>query len=437
MKEQLSDLYSQYGKYINKFRAFPLVHDGLKIVERRLLYSLFERAKDKFVKSAEIVGWALGQYHPHGDQSAYGSLIALVNGGLAMGQGNWGTSSGIVPCDAAAMRYTEVRSSKFILDMAFEYINYVDKEELEMYAEPIFLPTKLPLCLVNLNYCQGIGFGSRTVIPSYKVEDLVKRLQWLLGYEKKEPVIRPLTDCKLLSKDEDFRALLTTGKAKIEFRGISENDYSGNSVIVRSIPPTKSFSKILKRLEVDIQVQKSIGFIDESTSSTKVRFTPTKRTLKLDRLQKKINSNLVGSLTYECNMHDLEGNVVLVPIDQMLLNVYENYKRVVVVVLKSNIEKLDNQINEFNLIAQIKVVLPKWLREHPDDSVKLIEGVHQDTKIPTKTITELFEKYTLLRILKIKTDIKSLEEKKKEFQKNYSNLENYIWNDKYKFLLTK
>jgi len=436
LKEQLSTLYSIYGHYINKFRAFPLVYDGLKIVERRLLYSLYERAKDHNVKSAEVVGWCIGQYHPHGDQSAYGSLVALVNGNLAQGQGNFGCDSGIVSCEPAAMRYTEVRSSKFILDMAFEFIKYVKLEELELKEEPLFLPTKLPLCLINKNYTQGIGFGSRTVIPSYKVSDLVKRLRWLLGYETKEPVIRPLTNCTWISKDKDFQELLTTGKAKLEYRGISQIDYGNKSVVVKSVPPSKSFQKILKALESEIQIQKTIGFIDESTSVTNVRFTSLKRSLTLEQLNKKINYHLVGSLTFECNMCDNDGNVVLVSIDDMLKNVYKNYLKIVDVVLKSNIARLQKDIDELTALAKIKAVLPKWLKEHPDNSEQLIAGIHQDTSISVEIITTLFDKYTISRILKLRTDIQQLEIEKSKFQDNLKNIDNYVWTEKYQALLS-
>ena len=436
MKEQISGLYGDYGRYINKFRSFPMVHDGLKIVERRLLYSLYEKAKDHFVKSAEVVGHTIGNYHPHGDVSCYGSLVALVNGGLAKGQGNWGCDSGIVPCEAAAQRYTEVRASKEILDMAFEFIKFVPFEALEIYEEPVFIPTKLPLCLVNRNYCQGIGFGHRTYIPSYKTSDLVKRLRWLLKYDAKEPVIKPITDCVYISKDSDFKELLNTGKAKIEYRGIAELDYGNKSVIVKSIPPNKSFQKILNSLENEIQIQKSIGFIDESTKNTKVRFSALKRGMTLEQLSKKINAHLVGSITFDCNMCDTAGNVVTVSVDQMLLNVYNNYKNIVSQVLQSNITKLNVDIDELQMIAKIKVVLPKWLREYPDDPVRLIAGIQSETLIPVEKITALFDKYTMSRILKIRTDIQDLEVKVLENQTNLNNLEGYVWTDKYVSLLS-
>jgi len=431
MKEQISTLYAEYGRYINKFRAFPLITDGLKIVERRLLYSLFEAAKDKYVKSAKVVGHCIGQYHPHGDQSAYGSLAALVNGGLANGQGNWGIDVGIDPCRAAAMRYTETKSASSVLDMMFEYIKYVDKEELELEAEPVFLPTKLPVCLINSNYCQGIGFGRRTIIPSYSIPDLVKRLRWLLKYDEKEPIIKPITDCKYLSKKEDFRLLLTTGQAKLDYRGVANIDHASKSVIVTAIPPNKSFAAILRRLEKEIEITKTIGFIDESTNKTKVRFTSLRRSMKLDQLAKRINANLTSSISFECNMCDLDGRVVLISIDQMLLNVYKNYESIVKKVLIDTISKLQNSIDELGLIARIKKVLPKWLKSNPDDSDIVMDGIHQDTGIDRSRIKELFDKYTLSRILKIKTDTENLRQQKNQQQEHLDNLASYVWSEKF------
>ena len=431
MKEQISELYADYGRYINKFRAFPLIYDGLKIVERRLLYSLFERAKDKYVKSAEVVGWVIGQYHPHGDQSAYGSLVSLCQNGLCIGQGNWGNKAGIVEDDPAAMRYTEVKSSKAVLDLAFEYIKFVKMEALELQEEPLFLPTKLPFCLIGKDYCQGIGFGHRTLIPTYTVPDLVKRLKWLLGYEKTEPIIRPITDCIYLSKDKDFQELLTTGKAKLEYRGISEIDYTNKSVVVKSIPPSKSFISILNKLEKEIEINKTIAFSDESTDKTRVRFTSVKRALSLDALSKKINFNLTGSVTFECNMCNLNGDVVLVSVDDMLLNVYKNYEKIVQAVLKSNIKKLQDQIEELSLISKLKIHLPKWLKSHPDDIDIVINGLNHDTQISTDKIKELFDKYTLSKILKIKTDSDQLTQDKSVLQNNLNNIDQYVWNDKF------
>ena len=433
MKEQVPRLYSEYGRYINGFRAFPSIYDGLKIVERRLLYSLFQEAKEHFTKSARIVGHCIGHYHPHGDVSTYMALVSMVQGGLAEGQGNWGANIGVSSCDAAAQRYTEVRSSKDILRIAFEFIKYVNQEEFELEEEPVFLPAKLPICLLNKNNCQGIGFGSRTIIPSYSKNDLIKRLKWLLNYRTTEPVIHPLSDCSEISGDEDFKKLLTTGEVKLEYQG--KFDIEGpKSVVVRSLPPGKTFDKLFKQLEKDIQIDKALGWTDETSgvTGTKVRFTILRqRGYQLEKLVKKITKLLKGSVTYQCNMCDENGKVVLVSIDQMLLNAYNNYKSVVDKYLRSTISGLQEKIDEMLLISKIKVVLPKYLQQFPDEPDLVIGGVHNDTQILVDTIKQLFEKYNISRLLKIKTDIESVKIDKEAYESKLQNLESFVWEDKY------
>ncbi|MDX1699651.1 MAG: DNA gyrase subunit A, partial [Melioribacteraceae bacterium] len=91
MRKIIPVFYSEYGRYISRFRAIPLYVDALKPVERRLLLSLHEVAKNKLVKSAKVIGHVIGSYHPHGDQSAYGTLVDMVRRGLVLGEGNFGT----------------------------------------------------------------------------------------------------------------------------------------------------------------------------------------------------------------------------------------------------------------------------------------------------------------------------------------------------------
>jgi len=435
VKQQVPQLYSDYGRYINGFRAFPLIHDGLKIVERRLLYSLFQIAKEHYTKSAKVVGHCIGNYHPHGDVSTYMALVAMVHGGLAEGQGNWGTDIGVTDCEAAAQRYTEVRSSKEILKMAFEYIKYVDYEALELDEEPVYLPSKLPICLINLNGCQGIGFGSRTVIPTYKSTDLIKRLRWLLNGKKGiEPVIKPITKCTELSQEEEFKKLLTTGVAKLDYEGVTETDVHNKAVIIKSLPPGKTFDKILNQLENEIQIEKALGWTDETSGSTgtRVRFTILRqRGYQLETLVKKMKKLVAGSVTFECNMCDRKGNVILVSVDQMLLNVYNMYKSVIERYLKITINELQAKIDEMELIRRIKVVLPKHLQQHPDDPDSVISLISSETTIAIDIIKQLFEKYNINRLLKVKTDIESVQEEKQQFINNLNNLEQYVWSQKY------
>ena len=433
MKNLVPTLYKNYGLYINKFRAFPLVLDGLKIVERRILYTLYDIARDHFVKSAKAVGFCMGNFHPHGNSSIYETMVTMVGNGIAAGQGNWGSDIGIEETEPAAERYTEIKSTKEILDLAFEFIKYVDLEPLELDPEPVFLPTKLPICLITKHNYQGIGFGSRTVIPSFKKDDLIKRLEWLLGYNPTEPFIKPINDGKLISPKEEILKLLTTGEAKLDYEGIYQKD--DKSITVRSLPPSKSFSTLFSSFKKEIEVEKSLGLTDESCGrdGTKVRFTILRpRILKMETLEKKMKKLLLGGITYECNMCDVEGKVVLVSVDKMLLLVYHNYKQVVEKYLKTNINVLTEKIQELKLIQLIKSVLPGFLQQFPDNPDLLITNISTATSIPVEKIKELFEKFNINRLLKVKVDIENVELDRSQYETNLSNLDSFIWDKKYK-----
>ena len=409
-----------------------MVLDGLKSVERRLLYTLFELAKKNYVKSAKVVGHCIGNYHPHGDVSTYGALVSMVNSDLAQGQGNWGIDVGVVNNPPAAQRYTEVRCSKDILEMAFEYIEYVDRDELEMDEEPVYLATKYPICLVSKTNTQGIGFGYKCVIPNYATEDLKQRLAWLLGYRKREPIIKPISNCELKSDDATYKQLLTTGKAKLEFQGICEINPANKSVIIRSIPPNRTFMRILESFKKEVEIEKSIGITDESTTSTKVRLHILRqRGFPLDKLVEKVVSQLKGTMTYECNMSDQSGKCVLVSVDQMLLYAYNNYKKTVDRYFTVNIAKLEERIAEMNLIQKIKEVLPDSLRAYSNDADGLINDVHIKTTIEKDKVKSLFDKYTITRLLKVRVDIAKIKAEKLVLETDLANLETYLWDNKY------
>ena len=174
MDQNLPRLYKDYGRYSN-YRNFPLDLDGLKPVERRVLLSAFKIAKNGFVKSRQIDAYTIGHYHPHGE--CYGTVVQLVNQGFLDGQGNFGSKAGIEPTGAAAPRYTECKVSRKTLDLAFRYIDYVPWVDTELSdTEPQFLPTMFPICLLGKEYTQGIGFGFKSLIPCYTIQDLYKRL---------------------------------------------------------------------------------------------------------------------------------------------------------------------------------------------------------------------------------------------------------------------
>jgi DNA gyrase/topoisomerase IV subunit A len=433
MDQTLPDLYSTYGKYINEFRSFPSVLDGCKIVERRLLYSLYLVARDSKQKAAKVVGHCIGSFHPHGDLGTYSALVTLAQNDFIEKQGNWGTNVGIEPCPAAAQRYTECKSSKEILDLAFEYINDVPMDARELDKEPIFIPTRLPICLLGNEYCQGIGFGYRTLIPCYEKKDLLKRLSWLLGYEKKEPIIKPKSDCDILSSNADLKLILTTGRGKLEFKGRYTTDIKNNSVVIHSIPPGKTFISILKKFSKEIEVEKSLGYIDESTKSTNVRLKILKpRSLNLTTLIKKVEQQLTGSMTFECNMVNVSGKVVLVPVDQMLSSIHQLYQKVVLGVLKSEVVDLDEKISELNIIGKMRPHLSKELKDNPDDIEKVVNNISNQLKVDLEVIKSIFGKNTISKLFKVKTDTADLSTFRNKKINDINSIADYVWKEKYK-----
>ena len=426
LKNQVGEWYSEYGKYINRFRAFPLIYDGLKLVERRILISLSVEAKSKFTKSARVCGHCMGNLHPHSD--AYGTLVQLANNDLCDKQGNFGISVGVHDEPAAASRYTEVRMNQDVYDEAFKMLEYVKEEDLEMNPEPLYLPVMLPMCLRLKNYCQGIGFGYKTYIPSYSKADLIKRLDWLLHDKTGDgPIIRPITDCTYGSNDADFKQLLTTGKASIIFKGKTQIDKAGKCVYVYSIPPNKKFQSIINAFKDEITVQKSVGYLDQSKTSTKVKFMLTKRGQNLDKLHKKLQQKTSGSVSFECNMCTLDGSVVLVSVDQMLLNTYEMYKSITELKLKDNIVKLQAEINELTMMQKIKRVLPDLLKLYPDDIDKLVEGITSQTDVSEEDTRKILEKYTIHKFMKAKIDIEGKTNALNSEIHNLETIDTYVW----------
>jgi len=427
MDEHIPSLYKEYGKYVNSSRAFPLDIDGLKPVERKILLSAYLIARDKFVKSVKVDGICLGNFHPH--SSAYGTIVQLVHQGFLEGQGNFGVNVGIEDVGAAAARYTEVKLSKYIKDMAFKYLDFVLWEINELQEkEPIHLPTMFPLCLLGNNYIQGIGFGYRTIIPCYTLEDLTKRLMFLLGKIKKEPIIKPISDCKIISKDSDLKKLLTTGKANIEFKGIMKVDNIHSRVIIKSWPGIKKFESILKKITKELENQ-DVGFTDLSTTETNIVIEVIKQRNKADilnRVVKKLEEALTGSISFDIIVTDRMRNIRTISVDELLLNTYKMFKNVNEIRLNHEINILNKHIDENILIEKIKPLLINYLKTNYKDPSEIIEKISKNLKIEKDIINSLFNKHKINKLLSVKLDNQKLKDKINEFKNNLKNIDEYV-----------
>jgi DNA gyrase/topoisomerase IV subunit A len=423
--ELIPRFYRSYGMYVNHSRMLPLSNDGLRPAERRVLLSAYEIAKDKLVKNARIDGHAIGHYSPHG--SCYGTIVQMYHQNFLEGQGNFGTYVGVENDPAAAMRYTECKLAKKTLDMAIKLIDYVPWEESELDNEPVYLPTMFPFCLLGTRHTTGIGFGYKAYVPCFKMEDLHKRLLFLLGKTKDKPIIKPISDCTILATDEEIEQLLTTGKASIKIQGIVKVDKIHCKAMINSWSPGRKFEAILSKFEKELNNQ-DVGWIDLSTTTTKIVFEVIKQrnrdeifTNFVAKLQKELN----GSIPFEMIIVDKAKNVKLMSVDQMLLNTYNLYKNTNIVMLNSEIERYKKNIAENMLLSKIKPLLSVYLKTDTP-VVEIIEKISLTLKVDDNIIKDLFQKYNIRKLLTVKDDVTELTNKLNQTREYLKEIDEFV-----------
>ena len=235
-----------YGSFVLMDRAVADVRDGLKPVQRRILWAMHElKLSGKgFKKSAKIVGDTMGNYHPHGDSSIYETLVNLVGDRypLIEGHGNFGSATD----NAASMRYTEARLTPLAeelfrdIDVGAFVPNYSGDKQ-----EPLVLPSRLPLLL--LNGSSGIGVALRTIIPPHNLRELVKVLIYFImrPAPSMDAIMKHLHGPDyghgvLLSDAAEIQALYETGKGSLKFRCEYEfetNKKQGSTLVLKSLAP--------------------------------------------------------------------------------------------------------------------------------------------------------------------------------------------------------
>lgn len=425
MDQNLPRLYKDYGQYSN-YRNFPLDIDGLKPVERRVLLSAYKIARDKLVKCRQVDAYTIGHYHPHGE--CYGTIVQLVRQGFLVGQGNFGTNVGVEPVGPAAPRYTECRIHPRTLEMAFKYVKHVPWVDSELGdTEPIYLPTMFPICLMGREYTQGIGFGYKTYIPCYELNDLYQRLLWLLGIRKRKPIIAPITDCSIIADNDTLDKLLTKGKAKIEVAGILDINKRLNTVALKSWPPGKRFQTFLNQFDKELS-DGMIGFTDLSVSETNIVFQVI-RERNRDRIFDNFIERLVeankGFISFETIVVDENRKVLTKSIDQMLLDTFSVFSKANEQMLKYEVEKIDSSIIEYDALIKIRPIIASGISAKMKAD-QILDEIEKKTDVSKEVAQGLMNKYKINKLLTIDTDTSELNNSKIELLKNLANLNNYV-----------
>ena len=268
---EMQQSYMDYAMSVIVARALPDARDGLKPVQRRLLYAMYDmgiRPESQYKKSARIVGEVLGKYHPHGDQAVYESMARLAQDfsmryALVDGQGNFGSVDGDPP---AAMRYTEARITPF----ALELLNQLDRNTVDFdrnfddtLNEPNVLPSAIPNMLVN--GATGIAVGMATSIPPHNLTETVDALVYLLEHWQKLDDITvgdlmkyiqgpdfPTGGIILQESDQnELQAAYATGKGRITLRGrlnLEEMSRGKSRIIITELPYMTNKSSLIERI---------------------------------------------------------------------------------------------------------------------------------------------------------------------------------------------
>ena len=432
MKNIIPKFYKSYGDYVNKRKMIVSRQDGLIPVQRRLLLTLHLVAKTSMVKTNKILGDMLAKFHPH--ETADGTAEWCVQNKLAVGDGQWGTARGIEPINAAASRYTSLKASPFIEEIAFKYVDSVVWEEDEVDPEPVTLPTMIPICFLSETDMSTIAFGFRPTLPTYKFGDLVSRLLYLLDNNNPKKIIKPnVYNCDITSKPKAIEKILTTaGKHTIDVVGKYKVDEANLAVHVYGWAPRDnmrgtSFKTILDRINKyqnsNLIASEKIGFVDESTSETDIKFVVLqKRNSKevFDLMVKAIEHSLKFSIGYKIITIDENKNIIEDTVDSMLLSAFNNYKKAMEIHIRNEIKSLIEKIKELEALELIKTHI-KDVLNLTSDLDTIAKTLAEKTKLTLETVNMIIDKYKIKHLLKdMKIDKNSLVSEKTKLESQLS-----------------
>ncbi|ARY99866.1 DNA topoisomerase IV subunit A [Yersinia ruckeri] len=293
--------YLNYSMYVIMDRALPFIGDGLKPVQRRIVYAMSELGLSnnaKFKKSARTVGDVLGKYHPHGDSACYEAMVLMAQPfsyryPLVDGQGNWGAPDD--PKSFAAMRYTESRLSKYAEVLLGELgqgtVDWVPNFDGTM-QEPKMLPARLPNIL--LNGTTGIAVGMATDIPPHNVREIAQAVVALI--DKPQTSLEELlefvqgpdfpTDAEIITPRDEIRKIYQNGRGSVRMRAVWKKE--DGSAVITALPHQVSGAKILEQIANQMRAKKLPmveDLRDESDHENPTRLVIVPRTNRVDMEQ--------------------------------------------------------------------------------------------------------------------------------------------------------
>ena len=405
LKKTMEESYIDYAMSVIASRALPDVRDGLKPVQRRVLFSMIElnNGPDKpHRKCARIVGDTMGKYHPHGDSSIYGALVNMAQDWstrypLVDGHGNFGSVDGD---GAAAMRYTEARLSKISMEMLAD-INTVDFAPNfdETEKEPTVLPARYPNLLVNGT--SGIAVGMATNIPPHNLKEIIAAVVKIIDNIVEENRDTEIEEILKIVKGPDFPTGATilgtrgieeayrTGRGKIRVRAVSNIETLPNGksqIIVTELPYLVNKARLIEKIADLVKEKKIDGItaLNDHSSREGMRICI--------ELRRDVNANvLLNKLYKHTQLQDTFGVIMLALVNNQpkVMNLMEILKHYLAHQEEVVTRRTQYDLNKARERAHILEGLLKAL-DNIDEVIRIIRG-SENTQVAKARLMERFE----------------------------------------------
>ena len=398
--------YLNYSMYVILDRALPSITDGLKPVQRRIIYAMDQlglNSQSKFKKSARTIGDVLGKYHPHGDSSVYDALVRMAQDfslryELVDGQGNFGSIDGD---NAAAMRYTESRMTK----LSSEMLKDLEKDTVEWglnfdetLKEPTVLPSQVPTLLINGS--EGIAVGMATKIPPHNLKEIINGLVAII--ENSEVTTKEIMEhikgpdfptAGLIMGVDGLKSAYETGRGKIKMRARAHIESAPNgkdSIVITEVTYQTNKSNLVEKIADLVRDKKIVGITDLRDESDKDGIR-----IVVETKRDAVPEVILNQLYKHTQLQDTFGIILLALVNGVpkimplkeILNHFIDFRHEIIV--RRTTFELKEAEARAHLLEGLKIAL-----DNIDEIIKIIRG----SKSPTQAKEGLMNGYSLSEI---------------------------------------
>ena len=440
LKKYAEESYLNYAMYVILDRALPNVGDGLKPVQRRILYAMSELGLDagsKYKKSARTVGDVIGKFHPHGDSAAYEAMVLMAQNfsfkyPLVDGQGNWGSQDD--PKSFAAMRYTESKLTNFanllISELKSGTVDWQPNFDGSL-LEPVIFPAKIPMIL--LNGTSGIAVGMATDIPSHNINEVIDATVKIL--EKPKSDLKDLlkiikgpdfsNNASIVASPEELEEMYASGRGGFKIQAQWKQDK--NQIIINALPYQASGSKILEQIAeqmINKKLPMVVDLADEGDHEDPIRLVIT---LKSNRVNAEDVMNHLYASTdlqknYRVNMNliSLKGGPKVFSLVDLLKEWVIFRKDTVKRKLEHRLDQVNDRLHILEGLLTIFVDLDKVIKiiRNSDEPKKELIKAFKLSEIQANAILEIrLRQLAKLEQLKIENERNELVNERDDIEK--------------------